>query len=180
MQQRCVRCSSGLVQRLVCEGRPMLDPLSLVDCKGISSSGLNLIQVQVRHYVAHTVKNRQTLQADMKFWCSLLTDELPYGALATQASVHAHCCISLYFTTMLCGRLAATNKCCMAICIPSLNMQSISAQLYTMSAYASIRSSVFPKLSALACETSGVSLLHMNPQRAQHTLYHKVAHTQCY
>ena len=35
------------LQKLICEGRPMLDPLSLVDCKGISSSGLNLIQVQV-------------------------------------------------------------------------------------------------------------------------------------
>ena len=35
------------LQKLICEGRAMLDPLSLVDCKGISSRGLNLIQVQV-------------------------------------------------------------------------------------------------------------------------------------
>ena len=38
---------AGLVQALICEGRAMIDPLSLADCTGISSNGLNLIQVQV-------------------------------------------------------------------------------------------------------------------------------------
>ncbi|DBA78636.1 hypothetical protein WJX77_011781 [Trebouxia sp. C0004] len=34
-------------QALTCEGRAMIDPLSLADCVGISSSGLNLIHVQM-------------------------------------------------------------------------------------------------------------------------------------
>lgn len=46
------------LQKLICEGRAMLDPLSLVDCKGISSSGLNLIQVQVveAHWNMHVTR----------------------------------------------------------------------------------------------------------------------------
>ncbi|KAL3135129.1 hypothetical protein ABBQ32_008065 [Trebouxia sp. C0010 RCD-2024] len=34
-------------QTLLFEGRPMLDPLSLADCKGITCGGHNLITVQV-------------------------------------------------------------------------------------------------------------------------------------
>ncbi|DBA68942.1 hypothetical protein WJX79_010880 [Trebouxia sp. C0005] len=33
-------------QALTCEGHAMIDPLSLADCTGITSNGLNLIQVQ--------------------------------------------------------------------------------------------------------------------------------------
>ena len=36
------------LQRLTCEGRPMIDPLSLSDCTGIKQGAPNLIDVKVR------------------------------------------------------------------------------------------------------------------------------------
>eukprot|EP00891_Asterochloris_glomerata_P006102 jgi/Astpho2/6102/Aster-x0716 len=36
-------------QRLTCEGRPMIDPLSLSDCTGIKQGAPNLIDVKVAH-----------------------------------------------------------------------------------------------------------------------------------
>lgn len=37
----------GQLQTLLFDGRPMLDPLSLADCKGVTCGGQNLITVQV-------------------------------------------------------------------------------------------------------------------------------------
>lgn len=55
LQEHCckasVRTLSALLhglQRLTCEGRPMIDPLSLSDCTGIKQGAPNLIDVKVR------------------------------------------------------------------------------------------------------------------------------------
>lgn len=50
LQRSCLVNSTtldGPLQTLLFDGKPMLDPLSLADCKGVTCGGQNLITVQV-------------------------------------------------------------------------------------------------------------------------------------
>lgn len=93
----------ALLQTLLFDGKPMLDPLSLADCKGISCGGQNLITVQVlvlvvallpqvcAHVLTHMSNAGQQLNQDSCGNTCLQNGQLSSPILAHSSSAQLMC-----------------------------------------------------------------------------------------